>query len=300
MTTFTGSITKLTASKPFYTLGEYPELLVDFVIQAHDLSWFETEWHAYLLTLDPASNQIAQGVRADFNPPLFQNWPNPDIRVVQNVKLPLLVPLTPDGLDVAVQLYGSTTVWQPQGFIEQKELIFALPTTPTPPSIPTIPIVPPFTLLSVDVVANKVQKAGLVSVAVTWSGEPAYLRLDLKRSPLMIPPYTWYEGGWQGVSYSPAVVTCPVPGDWPLGEWLDIKLMRQGVEGPIWEKPDAVQIVAVTPPVTPPTTPPVTPPTTPPAPPEEKKTDWTPVLIGGGALLLLAIGVAISDKREGK
>ncbi len=135
MTTFTGSITRLTTAKAIYALGEYPELLVDFYIQAHDLSWFETEWHAYLLVLDPNSNQIAQAIRADFNPPLFENWPNPDVRVVQNVKIPLVVPLTSAGLNVAVQLYGSTTVWQPQGFIEQKELII-VPSGPTTPPAP--------------------------------------------------------------------------------------------------------------------------------------------------------------------
>jgi hypothetical protein len=132
MTTFTGSIARLATVKPIYALGSYPELLVDFYIQAHDLSWFETEWHAYLLTLDPASNQIAQAFRSDFNPPLFGNWPNPDTRVVTNAKIPLVVPLPPEGLNVAVQLYGSTTVWQPEGFIEQKVLLIA-PGIPTPP-----------------------------------------------------------------------------------------------------------------------------------------------------------------------
>ncbi len=184
MTTFTGSITRLTTSKAIYALGEYPELLVDFYIQAHDLSWFEAEWHAYLLALDPNSNQIAQAIRADFNPPLFANWPNPDVRVVQNVKIPLVVPLTEAGLNVAVQLYGSTTAWQPQGFIEQKELIIAL-NVPTP-------------------------------------GAPG------------TPP---------------------------------------GSPGP----------------------------TPPPAPPEEKKTDWTPVLIGGGfGVLLLAIAIGSQSQRREK
>ncbi len=136
MTTFTGSITRLTTSKAIYALGEYPELLVDFYIQAHDLSWWESEWHAYLLALDPNNNQIAQGFRSDFTPPLFQNWPNPDVRVVQNVKIPLVVPLPPGGLNVAVQLYGSTTVWQPGGFIEQKELIITPGTPGTPPVTP--------------------------------------------------------------------------------------------------------------------------------------------------------------------
>ena len=139
MTTFTGSITKLTTVKPIYALGSYPELLVDFYIQAHDLSWWESEWHAYLLTLDPNNNQIAQAFRSDFTPPLFQNWPNPDIRVVKDVKLPLVVPLPPEGLNVAVQLYGSTTIWQPQGFIEQRDLII----TPNVPTIPTTPPVAP-------------------------------------------------------------------------------------------------------------------------------------------------------------
>ncbi len=139
MSTFTGSITRLTTSKAAYASGSYPEMLVDFYIQAHDLSWWESEWHAYLLVLDPNNNQIAQALRSDFSPPLFQNWPNPDVRVVQNVKLPLVVPLPPEGLNVAVQLYGSTTVWQPQGFIEQKELTIVPSAAPGPTPPPAAP-----------------------------------------------------------------------------------------------------------------------------------------------------------------
>ncbi len=134
MATFTGEITKLATVKPSCRVGEYPELLVDFIIRGHGLSFWEQEWHAYLVVMDLQGKEIASRFREDFNQPFGWGWPDPDIRQVTKVQIPLYSPQVEGGLPIVVQLYGSTTSLVPEGFIQQKEL-----TIPMPAPIPVIP-----------------------------------------------------------------------------------------------------------------------------------------------------------------
>jgi hypothetical protein len=122
MPAYTGSINKLVAGNK--VVGSYPVLSADFVISANGLNLESlTTWYAYLVALDAVSgSQVADMWVASFTK-LAGPWPEPDIRTVMDALIELLVPLPAGGMQVDVQLYGSTDPTGPETFIQQRELV---------------------------------------------------------------------------------------------------------------------------------------------------------------------------------
>lgn len=107
-----------------------------------------------------------------------------------------------------------------------------------------------FVLHSVTPQSLEVPAGQTARVSIDWENVTSVtmtqrFRLDLRRSGAFA---TWTEGPWVLASAAPwqrltTIATCVIPANWGACMMVDMKLMRAGLEAPIWIKGDILHVI---------------------------------------------------------